>query len=130
MFNRIQLLTIIFCLSCINISFAQDNINLILNQIELANTKELVKYCNKRIDITINQNENNYSTEQAQIILKNFLNGLVNREFELLQKGKTADNTQFIIGTLKSKTNKYKTYILLKNSPTGYLIHDIRFEKD
>jgi len=130
MFARIQLFVIIFCLCFVQPTRAQDNSNVILSDIQQANINDLSKYFNKRIDITINQNENNYSIEQAAIILKNFLSGLTSREVVLLQKGKSEDNTQFIIGSLKSKTAKYKTYILLKNTSKGYLIHDIRFEKE
>jgi hypothetical protein len=130
MFARIQLLLFIFCLYFTNVTYAQDNLNNIVMNIQNANTKELAKNFNKRLDITINQNENNYSIEQAEMVLRNFLNGLTEREMVVLQKGKSEDNTLFIIGTLKSKNSKYKTYILLKNTNKVSLIHDIRFEKE
>lgn len=109
---------------------SQENSKLIVGLIEQANTKELAKYFNKRVDITINQSENNYSIEQAEVILKNFLTGLASKQVILVQNGKSDDNTQFIIASLVSKTSKYKTYILFKNTSKGYLIHDIRFEKE
>ncbi|MCB0513032.1 MAG: DUF4783 domain-containing protein, partial [Bacteroidetes bacterium] len=53
-----------------------------------------------------------------------------NKDFVILQKGSTEYNTRFIVGTLKSKNEKYKTYILLKPFQKVLLIQDIRFEKE
>lgn len=109
---------------------AQETINSIAQSIQTGNTKELSKYFNKRLDVTINQNGNNYSNDQAELIIKDFLNSVPNREFTVMQKGNTEYNTEYIIGVLKSKNAKYKTYILLKPYQKSLYIHDIRFEKE
>ncbi|MCB0511709.1 MAG: DUF4783 domain-containing protein [Bacteroidetes bacterium] len=119
----------IFVLS-IHYTEAQDVSNDIVQYIQSGNTKELAKYFNKRIDVTINQTGNNYSSDQAELIIKNFLSAIPNKEFTILQKGSTEYNTRFIVGVLKSKNEKYKTYILLKPFQKILYIQDIRFEKE
>jgi len=115
----------------IHYNYAQQDIsNEIVQYIQTGNTKELSKYFNKRLDVTINQNGNNYSSDQAELIVRNFLNTVPNREFKVVQKGNTEYNTQFIVGVLKSKNEKYKTYILLKPYQKVLYIQDIRFEKE
>ncbi|MEZ5037443.1 MAG: DUF4783 domain-containing protein [Chitinophagales bacterium] len=129
MFLRKYILLFIFVLS-IHYTNAQDISNDIVQYIQSGNTKELAKYFNKRIDVTINQTGNNYSSDQAELIIKNFLGTMPNKDFVILQKGSTEYNTRFIVGTLKSKNEKYKTYILLKPFQKVLLIQDIRFEKE
>lgn len=129
MFIRKCILLFIFVLS-IHYTNAQDISNDIVQYIQSGNTKELAKYFNKRIDVTINQTGNNYSSDQAELIIKNFLGTMPNKDFVILQKGSTEYNTRFIVGTLKSKNEKYKTYILLKPFQKVLLIQDIRFEKE
>ena len=129
MFLRKYILLFIFVLS-IHYTEAQDVSNDIVQYIQSGNTKELAKYFNKRIDVTINQTGNNYSSDQAELIIKNFLSAIPNKEFTILQKGSTEYNTRFIVGVLKSKNEKYKTYILLKPFQKILYIQDIRFEKE
>lgn len=129
MFIRKCILLFIFVLS-IHYTNAQDISNDIVQYIQSGNTKELAKYFNKRIDVTINQTGNNYSSDQAELIIKNFLSAIPNKEFTILQKGSTEYNTRFIVGVLKSKNEKYKTYILLKPFQKILYIQDIRFEKE
>lgn len=129
MFIRKCILLFIFVLS-IHYTEAQDVTNDIVQYIQSGNTKELAKYFNKRIDVTINQTGNNYSSDQAELIIKNFLSAIPNKEFTILQKGSTEYNTRFIVGILKSKNEKYKTYILLKPFQKILFIQDIRFEKE
>ncbi|HMU98339.1 MAG: DUF4783 domain-containing protein [Chitinophagales bacterium] len=129
MFIRKSILLFIFVLS-IHYTEAQDVSNDIVQYIQSGNTKELAKYFNKRIDVTINQTGNNYSSDQAELIIKNFLSAIPNKEFTILQKGSTEYNTRFIVGVLKSKNEKYKTYILLKPFQKILYIQDIRFEKE
>ncbi len=129
MFIRKCILLFIFVLS-IHYTEAQDVSNDIVQYIQSGNTKELAKYFNKRIEVTINQTGNNYSSDQAELIIKNFLSAIPNKEFTILQKGSTEYNTRFIVGVLKSKNEKYKTYILLKPFQKILYIQDIRFEKE
>ena len=129
MFIRKCILLFIF-VSSIHYTEAQDVSNDIVQYIQSGNTKELAKYFNKRIDVTINQTGNNYSSDQAELIIKNFLSAIPNKEFTILQKGSTEYNTRFIVGVLKSKNEKYKTYILLKPFQKILYIQDIRFEKE
>ena len=98
--------------------------------IKAANTKEMAKNFDKRIDITINENADNYSAEQAEMILKDFLGKFSTREFTVMHKGASADNAQYLIGTLKTNSGSYRTYVFIKRTGTTSLIQEIRFEKE
>lgn len=98
--------------------------------IKTGNTKEMAKYFDKRIDITINENADNYSSEQAEMILKDFLGKFSSREFIVMHKGSSTDNAQYIIGTLKAGGNTYRTYVFIKRNGSTSLIQEIRFEKE
>lgn len=109
---------------------AQDRYATISNAIKTNNVKELAKHFNKRLDITIDDNENNYSSEQASIVVKNFLSGFPAREFNIIHKGNADDKTEYIIGKLSYKTIQYKAYIFLKLIPESFIIQEISFEKE
>ena len=52
---------------------AQDIFGTFPSAIKTANTAAIAKNFEKRVDITIDENSDNYSSEQAEMILKNFL---------------------------------------------------------
>ena len=109
---------------------AQDPGTSVAGWIRTANTKEMAKSFDKRIDVTINENADNYSSEQAEMILRDFLGKFSSREFTVMHKGASADNAQYIIGTLKAGGGTYRTYVFIKRSGSVSLIQEIRFEKE
>lgn len=123
------ILSLIFSLVSLALS-AQDPGASVAGWIRTANTKEMAKTFDKRIDVTINETADNYSSEQAEMILRDFLGKFASREFTVMHKGTSADNAQYIIGTLKAGTGSYRTYIFIKRTGSVSLIQEIRFEKE
>jgi Domain of unknown function (DUF4783) len=123
------ILLFIFSLLCSGLR-AQELSGSLSAWIKTANTKEMAKNFDKRIDITINENADNYSGEQAEMILKDFLSKFSSRDFTVMHKGTSMDNAQYMIGTLKTNSGSYRTYIFIKRNGTISLIQEIRFEKE
>ena len=66
-------LSVLFIILFISISMnAQDIFGSFPSAIKTANTAAIAKNFEKRVDITIDENSDNYSSEQAEMILKNF----------------------------------------------------------
>ena len=87
-------------------------------------------HLDKRVDITIDENADNYSREQAEMILKSFLGKFSSRDFSVVHKGNSTDGAQYIIGSLKTNTGNFRTYIYVKKSDGVNYIQEIRFEKE
>jgi hypothetical protein len=119
----------IFCL-LFTALHAQDIISSIPSALRTANAGALAKNFDKRVDVTIDDNADNYSSQQAEMILKNFLGKFTYREFSLLHKGTSPDGAQYIIGSLKTNAGSYRTYIYIKKTDGVNYTQEIRFEKE
>jgi hypothetical protein len=120
----------IFCLLLSNWVSGQDIISSIPSALKTANATALAKNFDKRVDITIDENADNYSSEQAEMILKGFLSKFSYREFSILHKGTSPDGAQYIIGNLKTNLGSFRTYIYIKKSDGVNYTQEIRFEKE
>ncbi len=109
---------------------AQDVMSTIPTALKMGNASMIAKNFDKRVDITIEDNADNYSSVQAEMILKNFLGKFLFREFTILHKGTSPDGAQYTIGSLKTNAGSYRTYIYIKKSDGTNYIQEIRFEKE
>ena len=94
------------------------------------NANAIAKNFDKRVDITIDDNADNYSSTQAEVILKGFLHKFSSRDFTLVHKGNSNDAAQYAIGNLKTNAGSYRTYIFIKKTNNTNYIQEIRFEKE
>ena len=124
------ILLFIFCLLFCHTAECQDVISSIPTALKTANASVIAKNFDKRVDITIDENADNYSSEQAEMILKNFLSKFSNRDFSVVHKGTSPDGAQYIIGSLKTNSGNFRTYIYVKKSDGVNFIQEIRFEKE
>jgi hypothetical protein len=124
-------LSVLFIILFISISInAQDIFGTFPSAIKTANTTAIAKNFEKRVDITIDENSDNYSSEQAEMILKNFFGKFSTRDFSIIHKGNSPDGAQYVIGSLKTNVASYRTYIYIKKSNGVNVIQEIRFEKE
>jgi hypothetical protein len=120
----------IFCLLFSGYLTAQDITSGIPAALKSGNAAAIAKNFDKRVDITIDENGDNYSNVQAEMILKNFLEKYTAREFTQLHKGTSPDGAQYTIGSFKTNAGNFRTYIYIKKSGGIHYIQEIRFEKE
>jgi len=123
-------LLFIFCLLFCMHAESQDVISSVPAALKTANASAIAKNFDKRVDITIDDNADNYSSEQAEMIIKSFLGKFSSREFSVVHKGSSPDGAQYIIGSLKTNSANFRTYIYVKKSDGVNYIQEIRFEKE
>jgi ABC-type uncharacterized transport system substrate-binding protein len=94
------------------------------------NFRELSKHFDKRVQVTIEQQVNYYSNAQAEIIIKNFLEGLGQREFKIMHMDKQSEQgSQLYMGQLKSTRGNYRTFILFRKMGQIFVVQEVRFQK-
>jgi hypothetical protein len=109
---------------------AQDYQVAIVQAFSSDNFRELSKHFDKRVQVTIEQQVNYYSNAQAEIIIKNFLEGLGQREFKIIHIDKESEQgTQLYMGQLKSAKGSYKTLILFRKMGQIFVVQEVRFQK-
>ena len=98
--------------------------------IKSGNAKEVAKYFDNSIEITILNTERDYSKTQGEMVLKDFFAHNTPTSFNLIHKGSSKQGSQYGIGTLITNTGKFRTYVYIKQKGSLFYIEEIRFEKD
>ncbi|MEZ5026968.1 MAG: DUF4783 domain-containing protein [Chitinophagales bacterium] len=109
---------------------SQDIITTLPSALKSGNANVIAKNFDKRIDITIDENADNYSSTQAEVILKNFLNKFSSRQFQIIHQGTSSGAAQYAIGNLKTNLGAYRTYVYIRKVNNIQYIQEIRFEKE
>ena len=102
-----------------------DNISLALKS---GNAKELSRYFDNKIELTLLDDEGAYSKAQAEQVVKAFFEKKEVKSFELIHKGSSEQGSQYGIGNLSTASGTYRTYFYLKQRGSGYYIQELTFE--
>jgi hypothetical protein len=116
------IIALVFCLS----SFV--SIDEVLSAIKNGSASQLSKFFDNTIEITLPEKTNAYSKSQGELVLKDFFENNVVKNFEIMHKGENG-GAQFIIGVLNTKNGEYRTTIYLKQKGDKQLLQELRFEK-
>lgn len=118
-----------------NHSFAQNNEpkkdipGNIITALKSGNMVELSKHFNANLELVILEEEDVYSKNQAQQILKDFFTKNKPADFKVLHEGGKED-ARYVIGTLVTSGGSYRVYFLLKKNESKTLIHTLRIENE
>lgn len=103
-----------------------DDIN---EALKTGNTGVLKQKMNSSVELVILDKENIYSKTQAEQVLKNFFSANKPLSFKVIHNG-GSNTSQYYIGSLKTETNTFRVYYLLKNKGNESKIFQLRIEKD
>lgn len=93
------------------------------------NAVALSKYFNDKIELTINDMDDIYSRDQAELIMKDFFANHMPNSFNILHKG-GKEGSRFAIGSLNTTGGEYRITILVKYTNNQPFIHQLRIEKE
>ena len=101
------------------------------NAIKSARVSDMVKYFDNFVPITINNSQTVYSHNQAEVVLRDFFEKNVPRDFTVMDNGSPDRTSKFLIGTLTdAKSVKYSVYILMKFKDGNYILQELRMNKE
>ena len=118
-----SLVSIVFLSSFVFISFTE-----IANAIKSGDAKEVAKYFDTTVEITLPGMSNSYSKAQAEPVLIDFFNSNDVKKFEVIHKSETA-GSQYCIGNLTTSNGIFRTTIYMKQKGAKQVIQELRFEK-
>ena len=124
--------TLFYVLLLLQLSAAADTFDEVVTALKSANSAQVAKYFNSNVELTILTSEGVYSKQQAEIILKNFMNSNPPKNVAIQHKGSSAQGqgSRYAIATYECAQGKYRVYIFMKESAGKMLIHELRFEKE
>lgn len=102
-----------------------------VNAIKNDRVADMIKYFDNFVPITINNAQTIYSRNQAEVVLKDFFDKNIPRQFDVMDNGSPDNASKFIIGNLTATTGlKYNVYILIKLKDGNYVLQDLRLNKE
>lgn len=105
----------------------QGALNVAIQEVDV---KEISRYFDKRVQVTIDQESNFYSNTQAEIIIRNFLENMGRMGFVSSNAEKRqGEMVQLFTGTITSAKGNYRTSILVRRIGQTNLIQEVHFQK-
>jgi hypothetical protein len=107
-----------------------DVINQVKETIQAGSAKELSKFLNQTVDITIEGKVQSYSKTQAEFVFRDFFKQHQPNEFSIIHQGSSKGGQPFAIGQYKSGTDTYRVFMKIKSVSNQQLLHEISFSKE
>lgn len=125
------ILLLIFALIAVSIKVeAQDDpFDPIIKAFQKADAGSLSSSFNTTIELLLPDNENTYSSVQAEMIMKDFFRKYPPDSFTEIQKGTIDPASRFAICNYISGDRQYQVYINLHKDNEHFLIQKIKFEE-
>ncbi|MDM8174853.1 DUF4783 domain-containing protein [Olivibacter sp. 47] len=105
-----------------------DLIDNITNCFRTGNSKELSFYLSSTVSLSLLEESNTYSKNQAEILLHNFFDRHIFRSGKILHRMETNASNRYAVVELISSTEKFRVSLSLKNFNSKFLITDIRID--
>lgn len=100
----------------------------IITAMKAGNSTEIARFFDNTVEINMPDKSNSYSKSQAELVLRDFFNTNVVKNFTVNHKGENS-GSQFCIGTLITKSGTYRTTVFMKLKGDKQLLQTITFEK-
>lgn len=130
-FKKLLLLTA--CTIVFFTTYAQSNSNPLedmVNDIKNNRVTDMVKYFDTFVPLTINNAQSIYSHNQAEVVLKDFFDKNIPKDFTTAENGSPDNNSKFLIGDFDATNgSKFSVYILMKLKDGNFVLQDFRLNK-
>ena len=121
---------LLFLVSIASFAFTIDVIDDIATAIRSGNPKNISKFFIENIDLKVIEQEDVYSKQQAEMILKDFFTKHAVKSYTVAHKSQPKAGSQYVIGSLETANGKFRTYFLIKTVGTQTLIQQFRIETE
>jgi hypothetical protein len=108
---------------------ASYNIDEVLSALRTGNATQLAKYFDSRVDISLPNKSDNFSKNQAEMILKDFFASNEVKNFVVKHKGEN-NGSQFCIGLLQTRNGNYRTKLYMKQKGSQQVVQEIAFQAE
>jgi hypothetical protein len=99
----------------------------VINALRNGNATELGKYVDNNLELSLPSKSDNYSRQQAVVILQDFFNNSGVKGFEVKHRGDNG-GSQFCIGTLVTRSGNFRTTFFMTEKNGKQLVKEFRFQ--
>lgn len=122
----IAVATLTLLLSSFSPAYSIDDV---LKALRAGNATQLAKYFDTRVDISLPNKSDNFSRNQAEVILRDFFATYEVKNFEVKHKGEN-NGSQFCIGVLQTKNGNFRTKLYMKQKGSEQVVQEIAFQPE
>lgn len=105
----------------------REGVDDVIGALRGGNAAGLAKYIDNNIEISLPAKTDNYSRQQAVVILQDFFSSNGVKGFETKHRGDNG-GTQFCIGTLSTRSGAFRTTFFMMERNGGQFVKEIRFQ--
>jgi hypothetical protein len=128
--SKFLLVTLLF-LTLATTGFSQsDVISQVKETIKAGSAKELSRYLNSTVDVTMEGNPQSYSKTQAEFVLRDFFKQHPPNEVNIIHQGSSKGGQTFAIFQYKSGDDTFRLFMKIKGSGNSQFLDDISFTKE
>lgn len=107
-----------------------DVISQVKETIKAGSAKELSRFLNSNVDVTLEGNVQSYSKAQAEFVLRDFFKQHPPNEVNIIHQGKSKGGQPFAILQYKSGVDTYRLFMKIKSQGNSQYLDDIRFTRE
>jgi hypothetical protein len=93
-------------------------------------SKELSKYFNDIVELSIAGEKSSYNKSHAEIVLKDFFKKYPPLDFQYIHQGSSKEGLKYAIGKYTYNGGSFRVYILIKQFNGNYFIDTLEFSKE
>lgn len=105
-------------------------INNVRDALKTGSSRELSKYLNNTVEISINGEKSSYSRNQAEFVLKDFFNKYPSQGFRYVHQGSSKEGLKYTVGTYTYDRGEFRVFMLIKQISGTYLVDKIDFNEE
>lgn len=108
----------------------EDVMTNIKTQLKKGDAKEVSRYLNDMVEISISGEKGSYSKTQAEFVLKDFFKRNPPFDYQKIHQGSSKEGLNYMIGKYTCSEGSFRVYIVVKQFKGNYLIDTIDFSKE
>jgi hypothetical protein len=113
-------------------AYAQNNqpMDDVLNCIRTNRVKDISRYLDNFVPISINNAQSNYSHNQAELVLRDFFDKNPVRDFKIMETGSPGNASRFAIAGFATNGGRYTMYVMMRPKDNSWVVKEIRISKE
>lgn len=120
----------ILALGIPSVSAQSEVINNVRDALKTGSSRELSKYLNNTVEISINGEKSSYSRNQAEFVLKDFFNKYPPQSFRYVHQGSSKEGIKYTVGTYTYDRGEFRVFMIIKQIGGTYLVDKIDFNEE
>lgn len=113
-----------------NILLAQDALKEIGSIIQKGDAALLSDYFDESIELTILDEDDTYSKDQAEAVIAQFFDDISVKSFKLIHEGASNGGLKFGIAEMTTSEASMRVYVCLKEEGGKVIVPELRFEEE